>query len=197
MRQDITKTLKGFAVIDFETTGLLYDNGDRAIQLAIIQTDFDGNITEVWSSYFNPQRSMGAQDIHGITSNMVRGKPKFKELKSVILEKIKDRVIVAHNYDFDGNFLAKEMAIAKIRFDAYTDSHYLCTQKTAVNFLPHLHSHRLAACLAEVGITFDGGGTGKHHDAEADAIATSKLLKYFIYLNKEKLLGHVQRQEKA
>lgn len=188
------QSLDGFAVIDFETTGLLYNEGDRAIQIAIVHTDFTGNVTDVWNSYINPQRRMGAQHIHGITPDMVRQSPKFKELKSTILDKVKNRVIAAHNYDFDGMVLAKELERSHIRYNPYADTYYLCTKKAAEVFLPHIHNHKLATCLAEVGITFEGGGTGRHHDAEADAIATSKLLKYFLYLNKEKLYTFIQKQ---
>jgi DNA polymerase III epsilon subunit-like protein len=178
--------LEGYAVLDLETTGLKYDEGDRIIQIAIIRTDWDGNITSTWSHYVNPRRKMAAEHIHGISAKRVSGEPPFKELKESILQRIDNRVLVAHNYDFDGNFLATELSRIGYDFHPYKAPH-LCTQKAGVDFLPHLASHRLAACLTDVGISFEGAGNGKHHDAEADAVATSKLLKHYIDLNKLKV----------
>lgn len=185
-------TLSGYAVLDLETTGLNYSENDRVIQIAIISTDWDGNITSIWSQYVKPQRRIAASHIHGITADMLRDKPTFSEIKETVLEKLKNRVIVAHNYDFDGNFIAREFSRYNELFKPYGVFN-LCTQKTGVEFLPHLISHRLANCLADVGIDFADGGTGKHHDAEADAIATSKLLKHYINLDKGKLERLISR----
>lgn len=178
--------LDGYAVIDLETTGLKYDEGDRIIQIAIIRTDWDGNITSTWSHYVNPHRKMAAEHIHGISAARVAGEPPFHELKDSILQRLEKRVLVAHNYDFDGNFLATELSRVGYNFHPYKTPHF-CTQKSGLNFLPHLTSHKLAACLADVGITFEGAGAGKHHDAEADAVATAKLLKHYIGLGKEEV----------
>lgn len=192
--EDFSK-LDGYAVIDLETTGLKYDHGDRIIQIAIIRTDWDGNITSTWSHYVNPHRKMAAEHIHGISDDMVRGEPPFHELKDSILHRLENRVLVAHNYDFDGMFLATEFSRIGHNFNPYHDSFHLCTQKAGVHLMPHLSSHKLVACLADAEIDFGGGGTGKHHDAEADAIATAKLLQHYIKLDREKLVKQINKKD--
>ena len=168
--------IEGFAVIDFETTGLHVDKGDRAVQIAIVRTDLDGNITSTWKHYINPDRRMSAEHIHGISDAMVKGEPHFPELVEGILHRIENRILVAHNLEFDGIFLTAEMNRAGIAFD-YHNYPQFCTQQNAVYFLPQLRSHKLIHCLEETGITF---GEGHHHDAEDDAVATAKLMKFFI-----------------
>ena len=178
MREDY-KNFDGFAVIDFETTGLYLDKGDRAVQVAIIRTDLQGNITSTWSHYINPERKMAAEHIHGISDAVAQASPPFHELVEGITHRIENRILVAHNLKFDGDFLTAEMNRAGVAFD-YHNFPQFCTQQNAVYFLPQLRSHRLTSCLDEVGINFADGGTGKAHDAETDAVATAKLMKHFL-----------------
>lgn len=183
MREDYA-SFDGFAVIDFETTGLHLDKGDRAVQIAIIRTDLEGNIQSTWSHYINPERKMAAEHIHGITDEVAQSAPPFHELVEGVLHRLENRILVAHNLKFDGDFLTAELNRSGVSFD-YRDMPQFCTQETAVYFLPQLRSHRLTSCLDEVGISFADGGTGKAHDAETDAIATAKLMKFFLDENSE------------
>lgn len=171
--------IEGFAVLDFETTGLHLDKGDRAVQIAIVRTDLEGNITSTWKHYINPDRRMAAEHIHGISDDMVKSEPHFKELTEGILHRIENRILVAHNLEFDGNFLTAEMNRAGIVFD-YHEYPQFCTQKNSVYFLPQLRSHKLIHCLEATGIDF---GNGHHHDAEDDAMATAKLMQFFLKEN--------------
>jgi DNA polymerase-3 subunit epsilon len=190
-KEDLSK-LEGYAVIDLETTGLHYEEHDRVIQIAIIRTDWNGNITSTWSHYVNPHRKVAAEHIHGISDAMLVNEPPFSEIKDGILHRLENRVLVAHNYAFDGNFLAREFSSVGYNFHPY--KHFnLCTQKAGEIFLPHLASHRLVNCLKDAGIDFADGGTGKHHDAEADAIATAKLLKHYIGINKTELENFISK----
>lgn len=173
--------IEGFAVIDFETTGLHLEKGDRAVQIAIVRTDLDGNITSTWKHYINPNRKMAAEHIHGISDDMVKGEPHFHELVEGILHRIENRILVAHNLQFDGDFLTSEMNRAGVVFDYHSFPQF-CTQQNAVYFLPNLRSHKLVHCLKETGIDF---GEGHHHDAEDDAIATAKLMQWFMKENRE------------
>lgn len=181
----------GFAVIDFETTGLHLDKGDRAVQVAIVHTDLEGNIQNSWSHYINPERPMAAEHIHGITEQMVLDAPHFRELAEGILHRVDNRILVAHNIDFDGLFLTAELNRSGIPYD-YRYQPSFCTQQNAVYFLPQLRSHKLIHCLEETGITF---GDGKHHDAEDDATATAKLMQYYLKENPELFISLMRSPE--
>jgi DNA polymerase III epsilon subunit-like protein len=107
----------------------------------------------------------------------------FHETVYEVMHRIENRILVAHNYDFDGVFLASEFNRAGIDFNPYNVP-YFCTQKSAMHFMPKLLQYSLAICLKEAGLTHDG----KPHDAESDAITTASLLKYYIDMNKKQVL---------
>jgi DNA polymerase III epsilon subunit-like protein len=56
----------GFAVLDFETTGLFPGGHDRMIEVAIVHVTPDGEIEGHWDTLVNPGRDLGKQAIHHI-----------------------------------------------------------------------------------------------------------------------------------
>ena len=56
----------------------------------------------------------GAYQTHGITSEFLNDKPKFKEVAKEFLDFIKDSKLVIHNADFDLAFLNKELKDADL-----------------------------------------------------------------------------------
>jgi len=65
-----------FALVDVETTGL-YPQSDRVVQIAMRQVDRHGKTQNVWHSLVDPGRDPGPTHIHGITTEMLRGAPRF------------------------------------------------------------------------------------------------------------------------
>ena len=173
---------EGFAVIDLETTGLNFSKNDKIIQIAIIHLTPDGEYEREWVTYVNPKRKMSATHIHGLTYKDVKNSPTFNEIADTVLEKIKNRIIVAHNYKFDGNFLATEFEKTGKPFNAEKHPHF-CTRENAIHFLPNILNHTLKASMKEYGITF----TGEHHDALNDAKAAAELFKNFLNDNKQQV----------
>ena len=57
-----------FAVIDFETTGISPERGDRVTEVGLVLTDDFGAIEYEWSTLVNPRRDVGASHIHGLTA---------------------------------------------------------------------------------------------------------------------------------
>ena len=55
-----------FAVIDFETTGLVPERTDRVVEIGVVLTDDDGLIEHEWTTLINPHRDVGATHIHRI-----------------------------------------------------------------------------------------------------------------------------------
>ena len=69
-------------VLDTETTGLDLENGDRVIEIGIIEL-IDGVKTgHNFQRYFNPNKKIekSAQDIHGLTNEFLSDKPNFYEI---------------------------------------------------------------------------------------------------------------------
>lgn len=178
---------KSFAVIDLETTGLNYHEGDRIVQIAIVELSFTGKILSSWSTYINPERNMSSTHIHGLTNEDVQGSPTFKEIAHILKEKIHNKILVAHNYEFDGLFLEKQFKEAGEPFSAEKYPHF-CTKENAIWFLANIISHTLASCMKEYGIEF----TGKHHDALNDATAAANILQKYLEYNKDNVFRNIK-----
>ncbi len=167
---------KGFAVIDFETTGLSPEKGDRAIQLAIVTTDQNGSVENSWVSYINPEGRHShyqAALIHKIPEIALKKAPHFVELAPTILNLVEGRIITAHNVDFDIRFLEKELSRTRYHLPRVVQT--FCTKNNAYHFLPQLTSANLRACLQAINHTND-----HPHDALSDAEATAYLLQHYI-----------------
>lgn len=96
---------------DTETTGLKVSDGHKVIQLAIIEY-IDGVKTgKVYNQMFNPERSIDAeaQGVHGISIEMLKDKPRFKDCVDKILEFIAGAELIAHNAKFDSEFMNAEL----------------------------------------------------------------------------------------
>ncbi|PVW03524.1 DNA polymerase III subunit epsilon [Microbacterium sp. Gd 4-13] len=162
---------RGFATIDFETTGLFAETTDRAIEVAVVHSDPDGTITGQWDTLINPQRDLGRQDIHRIAARDILNAPIFANIAGELLELLSGRVIVAHNASFDLRFLNGELG----RLDYWPGEQfaYACTMRLART---HLGSGlALADCCDAFGIPLENA-----HRASADAYATAQLLEAFL-----------------
>jgi DNA polymerase III subunit epsilon len=98
-----------FCILDFETTGLFPQFGDRIVEYAFLVVK-NGQIIDRGEGLVNPNRPMdpGATNANGITDEMLRGKPRFDQVGSGLWHAIKNRVFVAHNARFDLNCFAHE-----------------------------------------------------------------------------------------
>lgn len=107
LRGDLRKTL--FAVLDTETTGCGPNWGHRVCEVGVVRWR-NGRKVSSWSALVNPQRpiSPGAGMVHGITEEMVRGAPTFREVAADLAAALEGAVFVAHNAPFDLSFLATE-----------------------------------------------------------------------------------------
>lgn len=168
----------GFAVIDFETTGLFINQGDRAIQLAIVLLDQQGEIQTKWMSYVNPEGRKShwqAAKTHQIPEHVLQQAPKFVDLAPTINHLLANRVITAHKVEFDYNVLKKEFSRINRPFGPYQT---FCTMMNATQFIPGLKGVSLQACLDAINVT-----NNNPHEALSDALSTAELLKYYLKKN--------------
>jgi DNA polymerase-3 subunit epsilon len=163
--------MTGYAVIDFETTGL-FPSHDRVVEVAVVHVDETGTITGQWDTLVNPRRDIGAQRIHHISAAEILDAPTFAQIAPRLVELLSGRVVVAHNASFDTRFLYAELE--RIGYIADLRDRSLCTMQLAREFLPGA-GRSLEDCCAAYDIQLDGA-----HRASVDALATAHLLAAYI-----------------
>ncbi|MBC7517921.1 MAG: DNA polymerase III subunit epsilon [Microbacteriaceae bacterium] len=163
---------RGFAIIDFETTGLFPEGTDRVIEVAVVHLDPDGTVTGRWDTLVNPQRDLGPQRIHRIGGAEVMNAPTFVQIAPKLVELLSGRVLVAHNASFDSRFLLAELARAGYWAPAKLE--VLCTMQLAREFLPGA-GRALKDCCDAFDIALIGA-----HRASVDAFATAQLLDAYL-----------------
>ncbi len=164
-----------YTVIDVETTGLS-PKRNKIIEIAIIL--FDGNQTiEEFHTLINPERPIprNIRRVTGITNDMVRNKPKFWEIAKNIVELTDGKVFVAHNATFDYNFIRHEFL--ELGYNFVREK--ICTVKYSRKLIPGRNSYSLEKICKDLGIA----QTDKHR-AYGDALATTKLLRHLLEIEK-------------
>lgn len=101
-------------LLDTETTGLNFIDGDRVIEIAVVEYVDEKPTGNTFYHLLDPERSIPADavEIHGITDAHVRGKPKFHEIASDFVSFCRGGKIIAHNANFDVGMLDNELALA-------------------------------------------------------------------------------------
>lgn len=119
---------QGYAVVDFETTGLSPAKGDRAIEIGLVHVAPDGTLEDEHETLIHVDRSVGASWVHHITARELLHAPDFEGIAHELRDLLAGRVFVAHNVSFDSRFLLAEYSRmgASIPVDQST---MLCTMK--------------------------------------------------------------------
>lgn len=104
-------------VVDTETTGLEPELGHRVIEVAgveLVNRRFTGNN---FHRYFNPERESdaGALQVHGLTTEFLGDKPKFRDVAAEFLDYVKGAELIIHNSAFDVAFLNRELSLADLK----------------------------------------------------------------------------------
>ena len=97
-------------VLDTETTGFDPKTGDRLIEVGCIEIEDLLPTGRTFHRFVNPQRLIPADAtrVHGITDDKVKDAPKFAEIVADLAEFIGDAPVIAHNAQFDRNFIDYE-----------------------------------------------------------------------------------------
>ena len=109
---------KPIAFIDLETTGI-NPGTDRIVEIAIIKILTDGT-RSVKRKLLNPEMPIprGASDVHGITDEMVKDAPTFKEVAHELKQMLDGCDIAGYNSNrFDIPMLVEEILRAEVDFD--------------------------------------------------------------------------------
>jgi len=130
----------GLVVFDVETTGLSPMRGHRIIEIGAVRLE-KGTITTSFHSLIACGRpiSKGAQRVHGITDDMLHGRPPPEEVFEDFRAFISKSMLVAHNARFDRSFLRNEFS----RLGWGLPNRMLCTLKRSRQRLPELPNFKL------------------------------------------------------
>jgi DNA polymerase-3 subunit epsilon len=183
-------------VLDTETTGLDAKAGHRVIELGCVRIRNRRHTSENFHSYLNPDRDIdvGAQEVHGLSSEFLEDKPRFADVVDSFIEFIAGSELVIHNAAFDVEFLNQELellgdsrrvdelcrvtdslALAREMHPGQRNSlDALCRRYGVDNSGRQLHGALLdAAILADVYLAMTGGQTSLGLESQTTSTAQS------------------------
>ncbi|MBF0145598.1 MAG: 3'-5' exonuclease [Magnetococcales bacterium] len=161
--------METMAIIDFETTGLSPQSGERATEIAAVVVQ-DGRIVRQYQSLMNAGIRIPAfiTQLTGITNHMVQQAPSAAKVMGEVAEFVGDLPLVAHNASFDRKFWDAELA----RIGRTRPQEFACTMLAARRVYPTAPNHKLETLARFMALP----DTGKAHRAMADATMTAHLL---------------------
>ena len=120
------------AVLDFETTGLSPNLGDRATEIAVILLR-DGQIVDRYQSLMNAGRRIPSDVVAltGITNDMIASAPPVSKVMREAAAFVGNHPVVAHNAGFDKRFWQAELGL----LGAPAEHSFACTMLVARRIL--------------------------------------------------------------
>ncbi|WP_339688517.1 DNA polymerase III subunit epsilon [uncultured Parasphingorhabdus sp.] len=100
-------------IFDTETTGFDPQNGDRMVEIGCIEMIDRIETGQSFHCYYNPERPMpkAAENVHGLSDVFLSDKKLFASGAEELLDFLGDANLVAHNAQFDFNFLNAELVL--------------------------------------------------------------------------------------
>ncbi|MFC9530302.1 TerD family protein [Streptomyces sp. NPDC056975] len=137
-----------WALVDVETSGLI-PRRDRVLSVAVVTIGPDGEQTGEFSTLLDPGCDPGPVEVHGLTAERLRGAPTFDQVAERIGAMLQNRILVAHNAQFDYDFLAYEFARARMWLPV---SQRLCTLTLNRQVDPPTPDMKLGTLAAHYGV---------------------------------------------
>jgi len=155
-------------ILDFETTGLSPDNGDRAIEIGAVKLE-NGVVTEHFQELMNPGRPVSSfiEDYTGITNGMLSSAAPCNEVMARFADFIQGQNLVAHNASFDKRFLDSELK----RISSGYEGQFTCSLLLSRRLNQDAPNHKLGTLVNYKGIA----SNGNFHRALYDSQMTAKL----------------------
>jgi DNA polymerase III epsilon subunit family exonuclease len=157
-----------FVVVDVEATGAKTPP-NRLIELGAYRIR-NGRIVDHFLSLVNPEIPIPrfVASLTGISNEMVKLAPLFADVAPQWLDFVSDSVLIAHNSNFDANFLNHE--ISRVYPGHRMVNPHLCTVKLSRRAFPDLQNHRLDTLAEYFSIPI-----ASRHRAGCDALATAEI----------------------
>lgn len=99
--------------LDTETTGLETSQGDRIIEIGVIEAINRRLTGNNYHRRLNPEREIAARasEIHGMTWESLKNEPHFADIACEFLDFIAGAELIIHNAPFDVGFLNYELGL--------------------------------------------------------------------------------------
>jgi len=145
-----------FICLDIEATGLDSSN-DRIVEIAIVKFTFN-KVLDTFSTLIDPEIEIPkpSQSIHNISQDMVKGKPKIKDVLPDILKFIDSHIIIGHGIKFDIDIIYAATKRAQIPCKIY-EATYIDTLRLA-----RLYGESPSNSLSELSKHFNIDLEGAH-----------------------------------
>lgn len=168
-----------YTVVDTETTGL-DPQADRLIEIAAIRVRAGKEVAR-FETLVKPGRKLGKAivDLTGITDDELTNAPEPLDALQQFMDFLKDDIIVAHNANFDVNFLYDSMQRCGMK---PLENNFVDTMRLAKCIRPDLNNYKLATLAKTYRIA-----QPKAHRALADCETTMAVL--------QKMDGDAQQQK--
>jgi DNA polymerase-3 subunit epsilon len=155
-------------VIDFETTGLSPNYGDRTIEVGCVLVS-DNKIVDRFQSLMNPEMRVSSfiEDYTGISNKMLSTAPTIKDVMKKLKAFIAHHHLVAHNSSFDSRFLDAEFN----KINHKRANEFACSLLVSRRLYLDAPNHKLETLVKYKNLRTDG----IHHRALADAEMTAHL----------------------
>lgn len=166
-----------YVAFDLETTGLSSQNDVITEIGAVIMCR--GKVVDRFQTFVNPKRPLARKviELTGITDEMLRDAPGIEEVLPKFISFCGERVLCAHNADFDVGFITAACEKLCIQYaPTYVDTLIL-----AQNLLPQLGKYKLNIVADALSLP-----DFQHHRASDDAITCGLLFARFISMLEEK-----------
>jgi len=155
-------------VLDFETTGLSPDNGDRAIEIGAVKIAH-GVVVDRFQALMNPGQRVSSfiEDYTGISNAMLADAEPCADVMHRFADFIDGENLVAHNASFDKRFLDAELN----RISRSYSGDFSCSLLAARRIFQQAPNHQLGTLVRYANIP----STGDYHRALYDSEMTVKV----------------------
>lgn len=164
------------AAIDFESAGAAPGETDQPVQVGVLRAEslFEG--PRLFDSYLACSRPVRwcASRVHGITSAMLRGAPRWVDLWPQMRDLLSGAVVLGHNPSTEMRFLRV--------FPGHGFGPWLDTLALARRALPGLGDYALASVCGALGVVgeLDALVPRRWHDALYDAAGSLLVLRALV-----------------
>ncbi|TRX57052.1 PolC-type DNA polymerase III [Thalassomonas sp. M1454] len=155
-------------VLDFETTGLSPEQGDRAIEIGAVRIR-NGEVIDSFQELMNPGRRINSfiEQYTGITNPMLSKAKPCADVMSRFADYIGDDNLLAHNASFDKKFLDAEFT----RINRSYKGSFACSLLVSRRVYQDAPNHRLGTLVDYKNLSSEGN----FHRALFDSQMTAKL----------------------
>ena len=150
-----------YVAFDLETTGLSSQK-DEIIEIGAVRMQ-GGKELDRFQTFVNPRRRLEQKivELTGITDAMLADAPSIETVLPEFLEFVGDRVLVAHNADFDTGFIREACRKQGLPYGFTSVDTLILSQ----NLLPHLNKFKLDVVSNALSLP-----DFNHHRAGDDAV---------------------------